>query len=136
MKRLVVMCACIVGLTAIVAYTVGCGSIAPTLPSPDLSAPSSYDIYGKVTQDNGPVPLSGASVVAGPETTAAGGGKQHDWSDITDANGDYRLTGFPPGTYVVTFSHELYADVEEIVTVTNADVELNVDMHEPPYYYE
>ena len=100
----------------------GCGSYAPTLPSPGPGGappppPDTVDIYGRVLDDDG-VALQGARV-----DTSDGA---RTWTDTTDENGDYRLVDVSAGARGVSFTHARYATEYAVAMVEDVDVELNM----------
>ena len=67
-------------------------------------------------------PLSHVLVSANQE----GAVFKYEW--YTDENGYYELSGLPPGTYIVTFTHADYRPLTKTVTMAGKDKQVDVQM--------
>jgi hypothetical protein len=67
---------------------------------------SGGDIVGTVTDPMG-------AVVSGAQVTATDAGTQKSASATTDAQGRYKLSGLPAGTYVVAVTAQNFAETKQ-----------------------
>jgi len=93
------------------------GSFMAIVPGPP-PPPGVVILYGTVSSNG--QPLSGARVLI-PSPLL-------EFQDYTDADGFYEITGLTPGTYDVVFSLLGYEKASELVTVTEGNNLLNVNL--------
>jgi outer membrane receptor for ferrienterochelin and colicin len=98
--------------------------VLSALASPAVFAQTTSNIVGRVADEAG-APLPGAMAEASSPAL------QGTATAVTDAQGRYRLTLLPPGTYSVTFAIQGFATEKQtnVLVALGRDTSLNADLH-------
>ena len=83
-----------------------------------------YKITGNVTSREGPIPFAYVSI------------EEPSVNVMTDAYGHFEFTRMPAGTYKIVTQCHGYVDAKKIVTVGNADVNVDIKLRESAYELE
>ena len=106
-------------------------AIAPAAPLLAQAVPAS--VHGHVNDATGAA-MSGAQAKFTTDKTSENKDRKFPYSFDTDANGDYKATGLPPGDYlVVIFKGTVQADFQLITLKAGDDKTLNFDMTREEY---
>ncbi len=102
-------------LTLLVVLGVGASEAGNVVRGEDESLPAGHEMFGKTVGKDG-------SALAGVRIALSGDGV--DQKTVSDADGAFRFTLVPPGSYSVVFKMKGAKKVKREITVSTGDVDM------------
>ena len=107
-------------LTLLVVSGLGASDAGNVVRGEDETLPAGYEMFGTTVSKDG-------SALAGVRIALSGDGV--DQKTVSDADGAFRFTLIPPGSYSVVFNIKGAKKVKREVTVSTSDVDMgNITM--------